>query len=351
MARTKEKEKPFAVSLSFAILLFVVLAFKSSVLDANNIPSGSMIPTLKVGDYLFVNKMRYSLRIPFTGIEILRIDEPARGDIVTFVPPGGSANNYVKRVVGVPGDTLRIRSVGACDLRPTLENREFNCELPFLKFLEPRIALVEFQARGSSVWETYSPEEMLAGESRKELLDADDAQVLYPEMIPDAWHADSVPVLFTETVTGRAGHFTVEKNLESPVYNRICPTIETSGCKLGEDQYMVMGDNRDNSQDSRVFGLVNRHDILGKALFIYFSINWYDGICQRYMENQARYPVAGGFLLPAFPPEKQKEYCHSGDLFAMDSIFQAIPRYLYNTVFFRLPRMKVRWGRIGSILN
>ncbi|MFQ3912872.1 signal peptidase I, partial [Leptospira interrogans] len=86
--KTKEssagQESPISSTFSFILIVILVFAFKSSVLDANNIPSGSMIPTLKIGDFLFVNKMRYSIRMPFTESELIRIDDPQRGDIVTF---------------------------------------------------------------------------------------------------------------------------------------------------------------------------------------------------------------------------------------------------------------------------
>lgn len=123
--KTKEssagQESPISSTFSFILIVILVFAFKSSVLDANNIPSGSMIPTLKIGDFLFVNKMRYSIRMPFTESELIRIDDPQRGDIVTFAPPfralslgdsrdGFFAKRYVKRVVGLPGDTIRITS-------------------------------------------------------------------------------------------------------------------------------------------------------------------------------------------------------------------------------------------------
>lgn len=115
------EESPISSAFSFILIVILVFAFKSSVLDANNIPSGSMIPTLKIGDFLFVNKMRYSVRMPFTEAELIRIDDPQRGDIVTFAPPlralslgdsrdGFFAKRYVKRVVGLPGDTIRISS-------------------------------------------------------------------------------------------------------------------------------------------------------------------------------------------------------------------------------------------------
>ena len=70
-------------TISLIFIILVVFAFKSSILDANNIPSGSMLPTLKIGDFLFVNKMRYSFRMPFSESELFRYDNPKRGDIVT----------------------------------------------------------------------------------------------------------------------------------------------------------------------------------------------------------------------------------------------------------------------------
>src|SRR5690606_16007679 len=77
------RESVASIVFSLLLLVLTVFAFKQSILDANNIPSGSMIPTLLVGDYLFVNKMRYSLRVPWTRIRLVDYDHPKRGDIVT----------------------------------------------------------------------------------------------------------------------------------------------------------------------------------------------------------------------------------------------------------------------------
>lgn len=102
-------EDPLAIVYSLVSLLLLIIAvfgFKDFILDANNIPSGSMIPTLKIGDYLFVNKMRYSIRAPFTGLELARLDEPERGDIITFIPPHERERHFVKRVMGLPGDRI-----------------------------------------------------------------------------------------------------------------------------------------------------------------------------------------------------------------------------------------------------
>ena len=129
---TREGFFPFTFSL--AVLICVVLAFKDCTLDANNIPSGSMIPTLKIGDYLFVNKMRYSIRLPFIGREIWRHDNPKRGDIITFQSPNPSEQqHYVKRVMAIAGDRIRLREIRACDLMQLSE--------PPLRVLLKRICL------------------------------------------------------------------------------------------------------------------------------------------------------------------------------------------------------------------
>jgi signal peptidase I len=98
--------------VSLGWLIAFVFAIKTSVLDANNIPSPSMEPTLMIGDFLFVNKMRYTIDLPFTNIHLVRIAYPERGDIVTFTPPQDSASyankTLVKRVVGVPGDIVEV---------------------------------------------------------------------------------------------------------------------------------------------------------------------------------------------------------------------------------------------------
>jgi signal peptidase I len=111
--RDRVRQNRFLAGIaSLAWLVAFVFAIKTSVLDANNIPSPSMEPTLMIGDFLFVNKMRYTLDLPYTNIHLLRLAYPERGDIVTFTPPQDSASflnkTLVKRVVGVPGDTIEV---------------------------------------------------------------------------------------------------------------------------------------------------------------------------------------------------------------------------------------------------
>lgn len=352
-------ENVLSVLLSFGILIALVFAFKSSILDANNIPSGSMIPTLKIGDYLFVNKMRYSLRFPFTEYELLRIDDPQRGDIITFIPPPPEdpSRHYVKRVVGMPGDRIRIRNIPACELAAMLGTdkgrelkREYICgeRIGFFGGREPRIAFVEYKPNDTGPWLNYRPEEQ-PGEAAKTLLtDSDEARALHPDFRRDDTVNDTLPVVFQETVRG-VGHMTVESSqAERPMYP--CPEITTDGCLIPENYFMAMGDNRDDSKDSRFIGLIARNKILGKAIIIYFSINWRDGICRDYRNYIARdrQDPSRGYGFPDFPPEEQAKYCSESD---MNEFSESILEYLQRTVRYRIPRMAIRWYRIGSLLH
>ena len=103
-----EKE-PAVVETSKSIfpVLALVLVLRSFLFEPFQIPSGSMIPTLEVGDFILVNKFDYGLRLPVTGTKVLSIGEPQRGDVMVFKQPGRENINFIKRVIGLPGDTIR----------------------------------------------------------------------------------------------------------------------------------------------------------------------------------------------------------------------------------------------------
>lgn len=329
-----KKDKPsfFSSVGSFVLIVVLVFAFKSSILDANNIPSGSMIPTLKIGDFLFVNKMRYSLRFPFSEKELIRIDDPKRGDIVTFIPPKEALNygesrdglfskRFVKRVVGMPGDTIRLTR----------------------KYIDTSVGrvlytFIEYKPEGENEFYSYNPIEI---KDRTELSDVDN--------IDAAQRA-----LFIEEKPG-FNHYVIEGFEDD---RRIgmregCRDFHI-GCKIPPGYYMVMGDNRDDSHDSRAWGFVPREDILGKVLIIYFSINWKDHTCQ--FKSGKELAELGEDRAETWPIDEVKKYCHESEysVFRYGSqSYEQEPRisWLKRTLLYRIWRMEIRWNRIGKILK
>jgi signal peptidase I len=202
----KEWVEPFLIAAVVALFIrqFVVEAFK--------IPSGSMIPTLTIGDHLLVNKFVYGPRIPFTDSRIFTWKEPKRGDIIVFKYPENETKNFIKRVVGLPGDKIEIKN-----------GKLFINDQPI-----PVVDQGVYKGDDQGVSSPYYPKPMLL----EEQLGSVRHQILY---LHDQSGYNFGPVL------------------------------------VPKDSVFVMGDNRDNSQDSRVWGFVNENKILGKALIIYWS--------------------------------------------------------------------------------
>ncbi|MCB1174137.1 MAG: signal peptidase I [Leptospiraceae bacterium] len=358
---------------SLLVLVGLVLTFKNVILDANNIPSASMVPTLKIGDYLFVNKMRYSLLFPFLGAGIANYDNPERGDIVTFQPPNEEGKNWVKRLIGLPGDVFRIRQISACDLSRTLrsrstrpdgnvpaplppDKRDYRCPEEGASLYEPpTVTIFEYRAAGSGEWINFGPREIPAAEARQILIDADEVGgVLHPDLIPAAINIyHPLPVLFEEVIGGTR-HLFLETPTDPGFQKLLGPDctaeqMQSTGCQIPADHYLVMGDNRDNSQDSRFVGYIERSMFRGKALVTYFSINWYQKICETYAGNIPYDQRDGsiGFDLPDFSYADQARYCHlvgeNGDY--------GLLAWLVNFLSNEIPRMDVRWSRIGLLLQ
>lgn len=198
--------------MATAVLVFLVV--RSFVVEAFQIPTSSMENTLLVGDFLLVNKAVYGAEMPGTGWELPGLDEPEPGDVVVFEPPASAGQphgaRYVKRIVGGPGDTLSMR-----------EGRLYRggrpVDEPYAKHVRP--------------WED-------------------------PFSVRFLWQR---PYLAggTGEVGGDDGY--------RPTRDNWGPLI------VPPDSFFVMGDNRDNSEDSRYWGFVGRDGIMGRPLFIYFS--------------------------------------------------------------------------------
>jgi signal peptidase I len=203
----------------FAILVAVLIAtsIKSAIADWNTVPTGSMKPTIVEGDRIFVNKLAYDLKVPYTTIHLAEWDNPKRGEVVVFYSPQ-DGKRLVKRVIGIPGDTISMQ-----DDRLFINGKELTYRVPDEKDFEHY--LVENQYKAETIIENIDGEN-------------------HPIMI--------IP--------------------HSPAQRSFSP--ET----LPEGKYFMMGDNRFNSYDSRFIGFVDRKAIVGRATAIVISLdinNWY----------------------------------------------------------------------------
>jgi signal peptidase I len=189
----------------FPVLLFV-LTLRSFLFEPYQVPTGSMIPTIKIGDFILVNKFAYGLRLPVLGTKILDVGEPQRGEIMVFIPP--HVNQYfIKRVIGLPGDTIRY------------ENQRLSVN---------------------------------------------------GELVPDE---------FVSSVSVDTGIGPLDGVLNSATYNGVThatqhiPGVNSSRGRsswiVPAGHYFMIGDNRENSADSRVWGAVSEENIVGKAIAIW----------------------------------------------------------------------------------
>lgn len=211
------------------VAVAIALLIRSVLFEPFHIPSGSMKPTLLVGDYLFVNKpaygySRYSFPFGIAPIE-QRIwpEEPARGDVVVFALPTNTGIDYIKRVVALPGETLMVKR-GRLYINNTLIEREMVQEVMLEKLSGATVPAIEY----------------------------------------------------IETLPGGVKHSIYEESDFGPLDNTALFTVP-------EGHYFVMGDNRDNSQDSRVdtaVGPVPFENIVGRADFLFFSTNGYAGLIE-----------------------------------------------------------------------
>jgi signal peptidase I len=183
--KSKVREYAETLIIALAIALFV----RTFVVQAFKIPSSSMEPTLLVGDHILVNKFIFGIRIPVIGEKILPFSQPRRGDVIVFIYPGDRSKDFIKRVIGLPGEKVEIR-----------ERKIYINDSP----IEDPWGVYE---RGNPSW-------------RPSVSDNYGPQVVPPGAL------------------------------------------------------FVMGDNRDNSQDSRYWGFVPLDDVLGKAFIMYWSWDW-----------------------------------------------------------------------------
>jgi signal peptidase I len=229
--RAKSLEQPWWLDWTAGLfpVLVVVFLLRSFAFEPFKIPSGSMIPTLLVGDYIVVNKFTYGLKLPIVNTQLTEGNAVARGDVIVFRYPPKPSVDFIKRVVGLPGDQISY----------------LNKKLTVNGVPVPQEKLDDFLDKDlSQYFEQYA--ESLDG--RKHTINVDPKRAAF---------------------VGEAQEF-------PPEQKKYCRySVEGVSCEVPEGQYFVMGDNRDNSLDSRYWGFVPQRNIVGKAVFIWMNLgNW-----------------------------------------------------------------------------
>ena len=206
-------------------VIAAVFLLRSFLFEPFKIPSGSMIPTLRVGDLILVNKFIYGIRLPVLNTKITEGSPPQRGDVMVFRYPPQPSLDYIKRVVGLPGD-----EVAYLNKRLTINGKPV-VTTPLPEFFD------------DDTMRYYKQYQEVLGKHTHRLLNDDDR----PAFVPG-----------------------VE---DFPIRQNCRYSIEGVVCKVPPGQYFMMGDNRDNSLDSRYWGFVPDNNIVGKAFFVWMNFS------------------------------------------------------------------------------
>ncbi len=199
---------------SFFPVVLLVFVLRGFIIEPFRIPSGSMLPTLEIGDFILVNKSTYGVRLPIIYDKIIPINTPERGDIMVFRFPGDNKTNYIKRVIGLPGDEIEYRH------KQLLINGQ----------------VINLQEDGEYI--PFSPQGIERPQAR------------YSQVVPTDNDSD--------------------ENVEFSVLLEPSSSSGDKKVEVPEGHYFVLGDNRDHSLDGRFWGFVPDENIVGKAFFIWF---------------------------------------------------------------------------------
>lgn len=207
--------KTIDIARSLFPILLIVLVIRSFIIEPFRIPSGSMLPTLEIGDFIMVNKFTYGLKLPVFHTMLIATSTPERGDVVVFRYPDDPTKDYIKRIIGLPGDRIAYKDK--------------------LVYINDIPAAQMTNARDKQPYSNLYGRELF----RK------------TEYLGVRKHE----ILLADSLRGRRGR----------------------EWQVPEDSYFVMGDNRDNSNDSRAWGFVPAANLVGKAFFIWMNWNHYEG--------------------------------------------------------------------------
>ncbi|PMJ90056.1 signal peptidase I [Vibrio sp. 10N.261.55.A7] len=245
----KMQTQPWWIENSVSIfpVIAFVLVLRSFIYEPFQIPSGSMMPTLLVGDFILVEKYAYGLKDPVWRSQLVETGKPERGDVAVFKYPPQPSIDYIKRVVGMPGDTVRYNAKKEICIRP---QGEANCEQVSLSNVEES----EFVQNG-------------------------------------------IPLIQLDEKLGEMKHQILVNPLRQDRREAYQPRAGVGEWVVPQGQYFVMGDNRDNSADSRYWGFVPEENLVGKAVGIWISFEFErgaDSVLPSWIPTGVRFSRVGG---------------------------------------------------------
>jgi len=229
--RAPEDHEPWWIEypVSFFPVILIVFCLRSFLVEPFKIPSGSMIPTLLVGDFILVNKFTYGIRLPVINRKIIDLNEPQRGDVLVFRYPQDPSIDYIKRIVAVPGDKIEYRNK-QLSVNGKLVQQKLNGDY---KYVESGLAYIYTQ-------------------KFTEKMDDREYNILINQEMP--------------AIQLSAVHYFPQ--------HESCQ-FDHAGfvCEVPAKHYFTLGDNRDGSSDSRYWGFVPEENIIGKAFLIWWNFS------------------------------------------------------------------------------
>lgn len=231
LSKRRDEDEARSAGIEYSVSLFpvilLVFVLRSFLVEPFRIPSGSMMPTLLAGDFILVNKFTYGIRLPVIDKKVIEINSPQRGEVMVFHFPEDPSVDYIKRIVGIPGDLVEYR-----DKRLVINGKPLS-----------------YRENGTFSFETGGLN-FVTG-------------IVYREHLGQVEHS-------AMTIPGIPG-FIPEQIKTFPLQENCTYNEEGFACRVPEGHYFMMGDNRDGSNDSRYWGFVPDQLIVGKAFFIWMN--------------------------------------------------------------------------------